>query len=70
MIEEDPTQCILEDSAADLFANSRNASVSLGGTPRKTTIYKDTDERDGESYEGDTIRGFKSASIFDLSRDN
>ena len=70
MIEENPTQCILEDSAADLFANSRNASVSLGGTPRKTTIYKDTDERDGESYEGDTIRGFKSASIFDLSRDN
>ncbi len=70
MIEEDPTQCLLEESAADMFANSRNASVGLGGRPRKTTIYRDTDERGGESYEGDTIRGFKSASIFDLSRDN
>lgn len=70
MLEENPTQCILEESAADMFANARNASVGLGGRPRKTTIYSDTNNRNGESYTGDLIGGFKSASIFDLSRDN
>jgi hypothetical protein len=70
MLEENPTQCILEESAADMFANARNASVGLAGRPRKTTIYSDSIDRDGESYPGDQIRGFKSASIFDLSRDN
>ena len=70
MLEENPTQCILEESAADMFANARNASVGLAGRPRKTTIYSDSTDRDGESYPGDQIRGFKSASIFDLSRDN
>jgi len=53
-----------------MFANARNASVNFAGTPRKTTIYSDTTDRIGESYPGDQIRGFKSASIFDLSRDN
>lgn len=70
MLEENPTQCILEESAADMFANARNASVGLAGRPRKTTIYSDRTDRNGESYQGDQIRGFKSASIFDLSRDN
>jgi len=70
MLEENPTQCILEESAADMFANARNASVGLGGRPRKTTIYSDSTDRDGESYPGDQIGGFKSSSIFDLSRDN
>lgn len=70
MLEENPTQCILEESAADMFANARNASVGLAGRPRKTTIYSDSTERDGESYQGDQTKGFKSASIFDLSRDN
>lgn len=70
MLENNPTQCILDESAADAFANARNASVGLAGRPRKTTIYSDSTERIGESYPGDTIGGFKSASIFDLSRDN
>jgi len=70
MLEENPTQCILDESAADMFANARNASVGLAGRPRKATIYSDSTERNGESYSGDEIKGFKSASIFDLSRDN
>lgn len=69
-MEENPTQCILDESAADMFANARNASVGLAGRPRKATIYSDSTERNGESYSGDEIKGFKSASIFDLSRDN
>jgi len=70
MLEEDPTQCILEESAADMFANARNASVGLAGRPRKTTIYSESTQRDSESYPGDIAQGFKSASIFDLERDN
>ena len=70
ILDEDPTQCILDESAADMFANARNASVGLAGRPRKTTIYSDTTDRNSEGYPGDGIGGFKSASIFDLSRDN
>jgi len=70
MLEENPTQCILEESAADMFANARNASVGLAGRPRKTTIYSERNQRNAEFYSGDYIRGFKSALIFDLERDN
>lgn len=70
ILEENPTQCTLEESAADMFANARNASVGLAGRPRKTTIYSERNQRNGESYSGDFIQGFKSASIFDLERDN
>lgn len=70
MLEEDASQCILEESAADMFANARNASIGLAGRPKKVTIYRDTKDRIGEAYSGDLIRGFKSASIFDLERDN
>ena len=70
MLEENPTQCMLEESAADMFANARNASVGFAGRPKKTTIYRDTVGRGSESYAGDLMGGFKSASIFDLERDN
>ena len=70
ILEENPTQCVLEESAADTFANARNASVGLAGRPRKTTIYKADQSRASESYQGDSITGFKSATIFDLSRDD
>jgi hypothetical protein len=70
MLEENASQCILEESAADMFANARNASIGLAGRPKKVTIYRDTKDRLGEAYSGDLIRGFKSAAIFDLERDN
>tara|TARA_R100000951_G_scaffold65649_2_gene55388 strand:- start:7850 stop:11257 length:3408 start_codon:yes stop_codon:yes gene_type:complete len=70
IIEENPTQCVLEESAADTFANARNASVGLAGRPRKTTIYKADLSRASEFYQGDTITGFRSATVFDLSRDD
>jgi len=70
ILEENPTQCVLEESAADTFANARNASVGLAGRPKKTTIYKADQSRASETYQGDTVRGFKSATVFDLSRDD
>ena len=70
MLEENPMQCILDESAADTFANSRNASIGLAGRPKKTTIYNAGLGRNSDTYPGDDIGGFKSATIFDLSRDN
>jgi len=73
MLEENPTQCIMDDSAAKTFANAQNASIGLAGRPKKVTIYqsKSSTNIDGEAYPGSTSSlGFKSALIFDLSRDN
>ena len=75
-VEENPTQCMLDESASYTFANSRNASVGMAGRPQKVTLYSSksnsADNREAEAYVGDTsgTMGFKSASIFDLARDN
>jgi len=76
MLEENPTQCLLDESAGYTFANARNASVGMAGRPKKVTMYRARSDsatnRMGEAYVGDTSGslGFKSAAIFDLSRDN
>jgi hypothetical protein len=73
MLEENPTQCILDESAARTFANAQNASVNIGGTPIKVTLVRAREnDRGSEAYVGDASGslGFKSAAIFDLSRDN
>jgi hypothetical protein len=75
-VEDNPTQCIMDESASYTFANARNASVGLAGRPKKVTIYSSKSDaaanRTAEAYVGDTSGsiGFKSATIFDLSRDN
>lgn len=75
-VEDNPTQCMLDEAAADTFANAKNASVGIANTPRKVTLYRSrlesADNRASESYGGDTSGsvGFKSAGIFDLKRDN
>jgi len=73
-VDDNPTQCMLDESAGSTFANSKNASVGFSGRPRKVTLYRsraDTN-RGSEAYPGDTsgALGFKSSNIFDLSRDN
>jgi hypothetical protein len=74
MLEENPTQCMLDESAGETFANAKNASVGLAGRPKKVTLYRSrsSSDRASEAYVGDVSGslGFKSASIFDLSRDN
>jgi hypothetical protein len=75
-VEENPTQCMLDESASFSYANARNASVGLAGRPKKVTVYSSRSNaaanRSAEAYSGDASGavGFKSASIFDLSRDN
>lgn len=75
-LDEDPTQCMLDESAAETFANSKNASLGLAHRPRKVTLYRsrsDAEDNPGaEAFIGEVSGsvGLKSVSIFDLSRDN
>lgn len=73
-VEENPNQCLLDESAAETFANAKNASVGMANRPKKVTLYRSrsSDNRASESYTGDTsgTKGFKSAGVFDLTRDN
>ena len=73
-LEEDPTQCMLDESASNTFANSKNASLGSSGRPKKVTITRSRANtyRGAESYIGDASGsvGYKSASTFDLKRDN
>jgi hypothetical protein len=76
MLEEDPTQCMLDESAADSFANAKNASIGMAGRPKKVTLFRARQDlatnRGAEAYPGDTsgTQGFKSAGVFDLKGDN
>jgi len=73
-LDDNPTQCMLDESAAYCFANSRNATLGSSGRPRKVTMYNAgfSNVRGSEAFPGDTSGslGFKSAGIFDLKRDN
>jgi hypothetical protein len=71
-VEENPTQCMLDESAADSFANAKNCALGGSGRPKKVTIYRsrlDTN-RASDAYSGDSIVGTKSSNVFDLERDN
>ena len=76
MLDDNPSQCILDESAARTFANSQHASVGIAGTPIRVTLTRARSDsatnRGSEAYTGDASGslGFKSAAIFDLSRDN
>lgn len=75
-VESNPTQCMLDESAAATFANSKNASLGSSGRPKKVTIYKAEEDnvsnRGSEAYQGDSevTIGFRSANVFDLRRFN
>ena len=72
-VEDNPMQCLLDESASNTFANAKNASTGSSGRPRKVTLYRsraNDADRVSEASEGDTVKGFKSANIFDLKRDN
>ena len=73
-VEDNPTQCMLDESAGHAFANAKNATLGSSGRPRKVTIYKAEGDsnttRGSESYQGDTegTVGFRSSNTFDLRR--
>jgi len=80
-LDDDPLQCMLDESASDAFQNAKNASTGTSGKPKRVTIYRSREDDSGdaspsnrgsEAYQGDRDHtvGFKSANIFDLRRDN
>jgi hypothetical protein len=74
-VRDNPTQCMLDESAAATFANAKNATLGSSGRPKKVTVYRAGAETGNtnlasEAYEDDKAIGLKSFNIFDLERDN
>lgn len=64
---------ILDESAANLFANAKNAATGLSGKPRMVSIYSAHKSIGGEASLNSNKqigRGIKSSNVFDLARDN
>jgi len=64
---------MLDESAANTFANAKHAANSMSGKSKLVTIYTPHTGIGGEAAAstGNTRgRGFKSANVFDLNREN
>lgn len=63
----------LDESAADSFANAKHNAIAKSGRVALVTIYRSTSSPGGQGHDADLGghgKGFKSAEIFDLRRDN
>ena len=63
----------LDESAANTFANAKNATMGTSGRLKLVNIYRSITEEQGEGFDATTTqygKGFFSANIFDLDRDN
>jgi len=67
---------MLDESAANTFANAKNASLGIGNKPKLVSIYRSTNVSGGEDFDTDSPltagfgRGLRSSNIFDLRRGN
>jgi len=68
-LKDDPDQVVIDESAANVFANAKAASIGWSGRPKRVTIYKATVENGGLGQTMTTKYGlgFKSAGPFDLA---
>jgi stage V sporulation protein SpoVS len=63
----------LDESAADSFANAKHNAIAKSGRHALVTIYRSTSTAGGQGYDSNVAgygKGFKSAEIFDLRRDD
>jgi len=63
----------LDDSAINIFANAKNATIGESGRPKLVTYYRAIVSPQGASWDADSVGhglGFRSASEFDLDRKN
>ena len=67
------SRILLDESAANTFANAKNGAMGTSGRAQICTIYTAHTGRGGESA-SDAVktngRGYKSSNTFDLGRDN
>lgn len=64
---------VLDESAANTFANAKNATLGTSGRLKLVTVYRAGTEAGGEGYTASATGyglGYKSSTIFDLLRDN
>lgn len=63
----------LDESAADSFANAKHNAIAKSGRHALVSIYRSTTTAGGQGYDTNVAgygKGFKSAEIFDLRRDD
>lgn len=68
-VESNPTLIMLDESAANLFANAKNGAMGTSNRPQICMIYSAKTTDTGEAkYNSSTSlgRGFKSPNVFDL----
>jgi len=73
MVKCDPNSIMLDESAANLFANAKNGAMGTSRRPQICTIYYATNTNYGEgraATSGIRGKGFKSCNIFDLLEEN
>ena len=69
-LKDNPSQVIIDESAANVFQNAKNASLGTSGRPKRVSIYKaGSTPVTGESNPGSFV-GYISTNTFDLKRDN
>lgn len=72
-VESNPTLIVLDESAANLFANAKNGAVGNSNRPQICMIYsaKTTSTGEAKYNSASTLgNGFKSPNIFDLLEEN
>ena len=76
VVDDAYMRVMLDESAANTFANAKNASLGIGNKPKLVSIYRSTNVSGGEDFDTDSPltagfgRGLRSSNIFDLRRGN
>lgn len=68
----DPNCILLDESAANTFANAKNGAMGTSNRPQICTIYSSKIDSTGESKSSSTTHegsGFRSSNIFDINSD-
>jgi len=72
-LRPNPNSIMLDESAANTFANSKNGAMGTSNRPQICTIYIARNDQYGEGrefYAAALGRGFKSPNIFDILEEN
>ena len=72
-VKTDPNAIMLDESAANTFANAKNGAMGTSNRPQICTIYYSTTSTDGEGKASSaSVRGsgFRSPNIFDIEQIN
>lgn len=72
MVEGDRDKVMLDESAANTFANAKNAAMGTSGRPKLVTITGAHKSLGGEGRSNSAVnfgRGYKSSNVFDIGRD-